>query len=249
MRWTVPARACALIVLVGLAGASCGKASEPQEAPEPVTTESADSDLGAAGRGAPGAGGDAGGSAPSTPGCPPSRTGFSCERQAYWGRNLDTGTCCEYPSACEVPFDMPRFPSEEECRTDCRCAQVERVAVDGEVLLGTERISLECNCQGADCPANLEDATRRICAQSAEYATLVTGCGMAAIEISTGYGFARLVFDAASGALTGMTSSGDTPSQPCMTVSTVAGQEFECDEITRCRPCDAASMPDVPRCQ
>jgi hypothetical protein len=72
---------------------------------------------------------------------------------------------------------------------------------------------------------------------------------MAAIEIFTGYGFARLVFDAASGALTGMSSSGDTRSLPCMTWSTVAGQEFECDEITRCRPCDAPSTSGVPRCE
>lgn len=121
--------------------------------------------------------------------------------------------------------------------------------VDGEVELGTERISLECYCQGADCPDNLEEATQRMCGQSGEYATLATGCGMIAIEIFTGYGFAQLVFDAATKGLIGMSSSGDTPSQPCMTVSTVAGQEFECEEITRCRPCDAPSVSEVPRCE
>jgi len=144
---------------------------------------------------------------------------------------------------------MPRFPSEEECRTDCHCSALDRVVVDGEVELVTERISLECNCQGADCPANLEEATQQICGELAEYATLATGCGMAAIEIFTGYGFAQLVFDATSGSLIGMSSSGDTPSEPCMTMSTVAGQAFECDEVTRCRPCDAPTTSAVPRCE
>jgi hypothetical protein len=145
--------------------------------------------------------------------------------RAVVGRNLATGDCCQYPSGCEVPETMALFSSEEACRTDCRCADVDQIVTPENTMeLGAERISLECNCPNGNCPAHLEAPTRGRCeGVLAEYVTRVEGCGMIALQTFTGYGSSSLVFDADSVMLIGISSRGDTPSEPAGPLSPSPG--------------------------
>jgi hypothetical protein len=231
-----PAIALAIVVAV-FASASCGTietlssgaSSSADAAPPPAASGGRD----AAGRSDASA--DAGGS------CPAPRTGFVCDRRPYWGRDLSSGACCEYPSACEVPENMPRFTSEEACLNDCRCA---------EVTPEGERITLECYCQNGTCPADLAEESRRSCeGPLAGNMARVEGCGRIAIELVTGYVGSSKVFDAESGRLIGVSSRSDSQYEPCQTFRRVAGRQLDCDETTACRLCPGPSSSSLPDCE
>jgi len=191
------------------------------------------------------------GDAAPAPVCPPPEAGGECPGGdgAWWGRDLDTGSCCQYASRCRVPYDMPAFETEEACLTDCRCAAVDRVVEGSVTYLETERISLECACESGDCPTDLEEAIRRECDVGfASAATRFEGCGMIGLAVDTGLTGSRLVFDAETGSLLGMSSYSDAPDMRCNTYEVIAGSAFECEEATFCRPCDVPMSSAIPAC-
>mgnify|MGYP007063842421 CR=1 FL=1 len=46
--------------------------------------------------------------------CPPGKEN-SCEKKAFWGKNLVTGTCCEYDSPCAIPDGLEKFADAVAC--------------------------------------------------------------------------------------------------------------------------------------
>jgi len=46
--------------------------------------------------------------------CPPGKA-HDCEMKTFWGKNLVTGTCCEYDSPCAIPDELQKFGDNESC--------------------------------------------------------------------------------------------------------------------------------------
>jgi hypothetical protein len=180
--------------------------------------------------------------------CPPPETGALCERRAWWGRDLDTGSCCRYPNRCAVPPSMPAYETEAACRTDCRCATVDRVVEGGETYFVTERTTLECACESEDCPTDIQEETRRQCDAGNTYLTRSEGCGMIRLADDTGFTGRHLLFDAETGSLLGLSAYSDVPTMRCNTWEFIAGAAFECDDATVCHPCGVPMGSTIPAC-
>lgn len=176
--------------------------------------------------------------------CPPPRTA-SCRGPEAWTRIPDTGACCRYENDCQAPGDMPRFPTLEECQTDCRCERVtpsdfSQVETANTVFLSTEYVGLDCYCADAlgACPATITDLDPDVCSDAfADSMSQAVGCGMVSIQSNGGFTGGAWVFDAASGALVGATDWSDTTRAPCRTYDTIAGREFACAEALVCPLC------------
>jgi len=192
--------------------------------------------------------------------CPPPRRDprVSCSTQELWARNPSSGACCSYASPCELPEGWGRFPSESECQSSCRCADITPTdfsgAESGNLIVGTERISLECGCGVYACPSTLAAALDDACAGPSDgiRPTLVRGCGRVALRSFGGFTGSELVFAQDTGRLIGMLWFSDVPLEPCNTYDTTAGQAFLCESATECDPCasDAgASTSVVPPCE
>lgn len=71
-----------------------------------------------------------------------------CAGVVTWGKNPDSGECCQYPSPCNVPDDFEQFTSELECQGPASegeaCSMYGRQCADG----------LECDYQ---CPDGSDD--------------------------------------------------------------------------------------------
>jgi hypothetical protein len=46
--------------------------------------------------------------------CPPAAEN-TCEKKVFWGKNLVTGSCCEYDSACSIPNGLEKFAALNDC--------------------------------------------------------------------------------------------------------------------------------------
>ena len=165
---------------------------------------------------------------------------------SYWARNPLTRSCCFYAALCEVPPGWAAFSTEEECRTDCRCEQIEPFRED-PFSVGIARESLECSCARSDrCATTFEQDSERWCAERGTV-LLARGCGR--LELSTGPDLTggAAVYEASSGRLIGLLSFSDVLSRPCLTSVTISGAELDCVGATQCVLC-GDGPPDVPRC-
>lgn len=180
--------------------------------------------------------------------CAPPASDALCQPGVTWARNPETGDCCVYDRPCAPPLAWPRFESQTECETSCRCAELSSspewsAAVD---FPQTEHISLQCGCGAMSCPASLADALATRCAVD-DRAELQRGCGKIYLVDSGGYSYHGAVFDERTGALIGIQQGFDTPRAPCMTVDTVAGEPFDCPDAVTCAAC--AGNPDAGPCE
>lgn len=82
--------------------------------------------------------------------CPsvPAPPNVRCAAVVTWGRNPDTGDCCQYPSPCHVPPEFETFYNEEACQGPAlegeSCSMAGRQCAEG----------LECDYQ---CPDGSDD--------------------------------------------------------------------------------------------
>ncbi len=175
-------------------------------------------------------------------------SGFICtDRTTVWARDPGSGTCCRYEGSCLAP-SWPRFESEGECQTSCRCAEIDYG--DPPNAFGIERILLACACGDANCVMNVDDEVARICQTSFGVPWVRTeGCGMIDITLQGGFSVSSSIYDAATGALVGTSSFGDISGPPCHTYGTVAGRTFECETVTRCELCGTRFDPSIPPCE
>jgi hypothetical protein len=173
-----------------------------------------------------------------------------CSQGPGWGRDFTTGACAQHASICDVPSTEAPFETEQECLTDCRCADVaQAVQPNGRIAYGPERISLECGCRDdLYCPTSLQQAVRDTCDRAEPSAKLIKGCGRVRLVRTFLVGGESVVFDAASGALIGTSFSSDVPDLRCGTATVIAGRELDCEATTQCNPCPSSSS-GLPACE
>jgi len=147
---------------------------------------------------------------------------------------------CYYDSVCAAPVGWTSFPTQGECETSCRCAELEWWEQDK--LPAIEHISLECGCSAVSCPTTFAEALDRLCEGAAPGGSraLSRGCGRVMLGRSDDGWSLDYVFDAQSGELVGVLWAGAPPSNPCFASVTIAGQVLGCPELTAHDPCVAA---------